>query len=83
MTKVTREMQAWDDDDKLKVDVHVESKRAKGFERNLTSHWSRTQATCALSAAEQEYYAVVTWTAKGLRLQSLLWHLGQKAEVRT
>ena len=69
--KVTWVMRSWRHDDKVYVDVHVDSDWAKGPERKSTSgdmmmingtvvkHWSRTQATRALSTAEAEYYAVV------------------------
>ena len=39
--------------------------------RIVLKHWSRTQATRALSVAESEYYAIATETAEGLRKQSL------------
>ena len=38
----------------------------------VVKHWSRTQATRALSTAEAEYYAVVTGAAEGLGMQSMI-----------
>ena len=49
----------------------------------VVTHWSRTQATCAFSVAESEYYATVTGTAEGLGMQLLMSDQGLKAEVRT
>ena len=81
-------------DDKVNVDVHVDSDWAKGPERKSTSggmmmingtvvkHWSRTQATRALSTAEAEYYAVVTGAAEGLGMQSMMADLGVTTHVR-
>ena len=74
--KVTGVLRSWRHDDKVNVDVHVDSDWAKGPERKSTSggmmmingtvvkHWSRTQATRALSTAEAEYFAVVTGAAR-------------------
>ena len=74
--------------------VHVDSDWAKGPERKSTSggmvmingtvvkHWSRTQATRALSTAEAEYYAVVTGAAEGLGMQSMMADLGVTTHVR-
>ena len=92
--KVTWVMRSWRHDDKVNVDVHVDSDWAKGPERKSTSggmmmingtvvkHWSRTQATRALSTAEAEYYAVVTGTAEGLGMQSMMADLGVTTHVR-
>ena len=86
MTWVIR---SWRHDDQVNVDVHVDSNWAKGPERKSTSagmmmffgtvvkHWSRTQATRALSTAEAEYYAVVTGAAEGLGMQSMMADLGR------
>ena len=78
--KVTWVMRSLRHDDKVNVDVHVDSDWAKGPERKSRSggngtvvkHWSRTQATRALSTAEAEYYAVVTGAAEGLVMQSMM-----------
>ena len=87
--KVNWEMQACDEDDKLNLDVHVDSGWAKGRERKSTSggmmmingtavkHQSRTPATHA-SRAVSEYYA---GTAEGLGMHALLSDPGLKAEV--
>ena len=76
------------------MDVHVDSNWASGPERKSTSggmmmingtvvkHWSRTQATRALSTAEAEYYAVVTGAAEGLGMQSMMADLGVTTQVR-
>ena len=92
--KVTWVMRSWRHDDKVNVDVHVDSDWAKGPERKSTSggmmmingtvvkHWSRTQATRALSTAEAEYYAVVTGAAEGLGMQSMMADLGVTTHVR-
>ena len=76
------------------MDVHVDSNWASGPERKSTSggmmmingtvvkHWSRTQATRALSTAEAEYYAVVTGAAEGLGMQSMMADLGVATQVR-
>ena len=45
-------------------------------------HWSRAQKTRALSVGEAEYYAVVTGSAEGLGMQSLLMDLGWTVKVR-
>ena len=76
------------------MDVHVYSNWASGPERKSTSegmmmingtvlkHWSRTQATRALSPAEAKYYAVVTGAAEGLGMQSMMADLGVTTKVR-
>ena len=92
---MTWKMRSWRHDDKVNVDVHVDSNWASGPERNSTSggmmmingtvvkHWSRTQATRALSTAEAEYYhAVVTGAAQGLGMQSIITDLGVATQVR-
>ena len=38
----------------------------------VVKHWSRTQATRALSTAEAEYHAVVAGAAEGLGVQSMM-----------
>ena len=48
----------------------------------VVKHWSRTQATRALSTAEAEYYAVVMGAAEGLGMQSMMADLGLSAQVR-
>ena len=75
--KVTWKMGAWQNNEEVNVDVHVDSNWASGPERKSTSggmmmingtvvkRWSRTQATRALSTAEAEYYAVFTGAAGG------------------
>ena len=67
--RVTWAMRAWEHDE-MKVDVNMDSRRAKGPWRESTSggmingtvvkHWSRTRATRELRTAAAEYYAVVT-----------------------
>ena len=42
----------------------------------VVKHWSRTQATPALSTAEAEHYAVVTVAAEGFGMQSVMADLG-------
>ena len=83
-----------DDDEKVMVDVYVDSDWASGWSRKSTSggmltvngvgvkHWSRTQKARALSSGEAEYYAMVTGCAEGLGMQSLAEDLGWKAEIR-
>ena len=92
--KVTWKMGAWQNNDEVNVDVHVDSDWAKGPERKSTSggmmmingtvakHWSRTQATRSLSTAEAEYYAVVTGAAEGLGMQLVMADLGVTTHVR-
>ena len=86
-------MRSWRDDDEVNVDVHVDSDWAKGPERKSTSggrmmingtvvkHWSRMQATRALSTAEAKYYAVVTVAPEGLGMQSMMADLGLSAQA--
>ena len=74
---LTWKMGAWQNNEEVNVDVHVDSNWASGPGRKSTSggmmmingtvvkHWSRTQATRALSTAEAEYYAVVTGCSGG------------------
>ena len=81
------------DDERVKVDVYVDSDWASGWSRKSTSggmltvdgvgvkHWSRTQKAKALSSGEAEYDAMVTGCAEGLGTQSLAEDLGWKAEV--
>ncbi len=45
-------------------------------------HWSRTQATRALSSGEAEYAALVTGCAEGLGLQGLMKDLGTDMDIR-
>ena len=93
LEKVTWVMRSWRDDDEVNVDVHVDSDWAKGPERKSTSggrmmingtvvkHWSRMQATRALSTAEAEYYAVVTVAPEGLGMQSMMADMGLSAQA--
>ena len=48
----------------------------------VVKHWSRTEATRALSKAEAEYYAVITGAAEGLGMQSKMADLGVTTHVR-
>jgi len=87
-------MGEWEDDEQVGIEVYVDSDWAKGADRKSTSggvvvfggvavkHWSRTQASRALSVGEAEYYALVTGCAEGIGLQSVLMDLGVKAEVK-
>ena len=92
--KVTWKMVAWQNNEEVNVDVHVDSNWASGPERKSTSggmmmingtvvkHWSRMQATRVLSTAEAEYYAVVTGAAEGLGMQSMMADMGVTTQVR-
>ena len=57
--------------DEMKVDVHVDRIGTTGgvtmINGTVVKHWSRTQATRALSTAEAEYYEVVTGAAEAIR----------------
>ena len=91
--KVVWRMSEWDDGEEVKVEVYVDSDWAKESSRKSTSggmlvvggvgvkHWSRTQATRALSVGEAEYYAITTGCKEGLGMQSLLRDMGWEAEV--
>ena len=48
----------------------------------VVKHWSRTQATRALSTVEAESYAVVAGAAGGLGMQSMMADLGVTTHVR-
>ena len=48
----------------------------------LVKHWSRTQASRALSTAKSEYYADVMGTAEGLGMQPMMTDLGLGAWFR-
>ena len=84
VAKVTWVMGPWKNDDRVNVDVHVDSNWASSPERKSTSggmveiygtvvkHSSRTQATRVLSTAAAEYYAVVTGATEGLGMQSMM-----------
>ena len=48
----------------------------------VVKHWSRTQATRAVSTEEAEYYAVVTGAAEGPGMQSTMADLGLSTQVR-
>ena len=93
--KVTWKMGAWQNNEEVNVDVHVDSNWASGPERKSTTsggmmmingtvvkHWSRTQVARALSTAEAEYYAVVTGAAEGLGMQSMMADLGVTTQAR-
>ena len=91
--KVTWVMRSWKHDDEVNVDVQVDSHWVKERERKSTSggmmirgtvvkHWSRTQATRALSKAEAEYYAAVTGAAESFGMQWMTADLGMSAQVR-
>ena len=81
------------DDERVKVDVYVDSDWARGCSRKSPSgemltvdgvrvkHWSRTQKARGLNSGEAEYYAMVTACAVGSGMQSLAEELGWKAEV--
>ena len=91
---MTWKMVAWQNNEEVNVDVHVDSNSASGPEKKSTSggmmringtvvkRWSRTQATLALSTAEAKYYAVVTGAAEGLGMQSMMADLGVTTQVR-
>jgi hypothetical protein len=92
--KVVWRMREWDDDENVGIEVYVDSDWAKGADRKSTSggvmtfggvavkHWSRSQASRALSVGEAEYYALVTGCAEGLGMQSLLVDLGWETKVK-
>ena len=92
--KLTWKMGPWKHDDRVNVDVHVDLNWARGPERKSTNggmmeiygtvvkHWSRTQATRALSTAAAEYYAVVRGATEGLGMQSMMADLGVTTQVR-
>ena len=79
-----------DDNEKVKVDVYVDSGWASGWSRKSTSggmltvngvgvkHWSRTPKARALSSGEAQYCATVTACAEGLGMQSLAEVLGME-----
>ena len=84
---VTWSMAAWERDEATLVDVHVDSDRLESPERKSTSGdmmmmmmingtvvtlWSRTQASRALRTREAECDALVTGTADGLGMQSIM-----------
>ena len=91
---LTWKMGAGQNNEEVNVDMHVDSNWASGPERKSTSggmmmingtvvkHWSRTQATRALSTAEAVYYEVVTGAAQGLGMQSMMADLGVTTQVR-
>ena len=66
--KVREEVDEWRNDDDLNGTV--------------VKHWSKTQATRALSTAEAEYYAVVTSASEGLGMQSMMADYGVTTQVR-
>ena len=71
------------DDERVKVNVYVDSDWASGWSRKSTSggvltvdgvgvkYWSRTQKARALSSGDAEYDAMVMECAEGLGMQSL------------
>jgi len=81
------------EDEKVIIEVWVDSDWAKGEERKSTSggimtvggvavkHWSRSQRTRALSVGEAEYAAMVSGAAEGLGLQTLMKELGWETEA--
>eukprot|EP00974_Lingulodinium_polyedra_P067765 6559885-Lingulodinium_polyedra.AAC.1 len=87
-------MREWGDDEDVGIKVYVGSDWAKAADRKSTSggvvvfggvavkHWSRSQASRALSAGEAEYYALATGCTEGLGVQSLLMDLGWQAKVK-
>ena len=91
--KVVWRMGEWEDGEEVGVGVYVDSDWAKEATRKSTSggmltvggvgvkHWSRTQATRALSVGEAEYYALVTGCKEGLGMQSLLRDMGWESQV--
>ena len=88
---LTWKMGAWQNNEEVHVDVHVDSNWASGPERKSTSGGmmmingtivKHSQATRALSTAEAEYYAVVTGAAEGLGMQSMMADLGVTTQVR-
>ena len=78
--RVVWKMGQWELDEEPKIEVFVDSDWAKAEDRKSVSggmilvgrvgvkHWSRTQATRALSSGEAEYAALVTGCAEGLGL---------------
>ena len=91
--KMVWHMRELDEGEKIGIEVWVDSDWAKGSERKSTSggvmtlggvavkHWSRTQKTRALSVGEAEYAAMVSGSAEGLGLKSLLKDLGWEMDV--
>ena len=89
VSKVTWVMRAKDDDNK----ANTNSDRANSPVRKSTrggmmmirgtvvKHWSRTQATRALSTAEAESCAVVTGAAEALGMQSTMTDMGLNRRV--
>ena len=85
---------AWQNNEEVNVDVHVDSNWTSGPERKSTSggmmmingtvvnHWSSTHATRALSTAQAEYYAVVTGATERLGMQSMMAGLCVTTQVR-
>ena len=90
---MTWEMEAWQINEEVNVDVRVDSNWASGPERKSTSgrmmmingtvvkHWSRTQATRALSTAEASI-TQSSWAPDVLGMQSMMADLGLSAQVR-
>ena len=84
----------WEEDEDPMIEVFVDSDWAKAEDRRSISggilvvgkvavkHWSRTQATRALSSGEAEYAALVTGCAEGLGLQGLMKDLGVDWRIR-
>ena len=77
--KVMWVMRGWMNDEEMGVEVHVDSDCANGSERKWTSrgvmmmngtvvqHWSRTQASCALSTAEAVILRGHRWSGSSSR----------------
>ena len=91
---VVWKMREWEDQEDVGIDVYVDSDWAKSADRKSTSggvialggvavkHWSRSQRSRALSVGEAEYYALVTGSAEGLGLKSLMEDLGWDVGVK-
>ena len=92
--KVVWRMNQWEINEEPRIEVFVDSDWAKAEDRRSVSggiaaigrvavkHWSRTQATRALSSGEAEYAALVTGCAEGLGIQGLMKDLGVDWKIR-
>ena len=92
--RVVWKMREWGEQEEVEIDVYVDSDWAKSGDRKSTSgglvalggvgvkHWSRAQRSRALSVGEAEYYALVTGSAEGLGLRSLMQDLGWDVPVK-
>ena len=91
---VVWKMREWGEQEEVRIDVYVDSDWAKSEDRRSTSggvivlggagvkHWSRAQRSRALSVGEAEYYALVSGSAEGLGLKSLMEDLGWDVGVK-